>query len=52
MNRVRTPGPHTVPAADKPAALDAVADALAPHTTNYGVQLDAAIWITTAAART
>jgi hypothetical protein len=37
----------TIPAADKPAALQAVTDALAPHTTNDGVYLDAAIWITT-----
>lgn len=37
----------TVPAADRPAALQAVADALAPHTTSGGVHLDAAIWITT-----
>jgi hypothetical protein len=42
----------TVPAADKPAALEAVADAFAPHTTNRGVHLDAAIWITTATAMT
>lgn len=37
----------TVPAANKPAALQAVTDALAPHTTSDGVHLDAAIWITT-----
>ena len=43
----------TVPAADKPAALQAVADALAHHhTTNRGVHLDAAIWITTATPTT
>lgn len=38
----------TVAAADKPAALAAVADVLAPHTTDDGVHLDAAILITTA----
>ena len=38
----------TVPAADVPAALAAVADALAPHTTDDGVHLDAAIWISSA----
>jgi ubiquinone/menaquinone biosynthesis C-methylase UbiE len=42
----------TIPATDKPAALQAVTDALASHTTNDGVYLDAAIWITTATATT
>jgi SAM-dependent methyltransferase len=42
----------TIPATDKPAALQAVTDALAPHTTNNGVYLDAAIWITTGTATT
>jgi hypothetical protein len=42
----------TVPAADKPAALDAVAEALTPYATAEGVHLDAAIWITTGTART
>lgn len=42
----------TVPTADKLAALGAVADALAPHTTNDGVHLEAAIWITTGTAMT
>jgi len=42
----------TIPATDKPAALQAVTDALAPHTTNDGVYLDAAIWITTGTATT
>lgn len=41
----------TIPDADKPAALAAVVDALAPHTTADGVHLDAAIWITTGTAR-
>jgi ubiquinone/menaquinone biosynthesis C-methylase UbiE len=39
---------ETVPDADKPAAVQAVADALGPHTTDDGVYLDAAIWITSA----
>lgn len=38
---------ETVPAPDRVAALRAVTDALAPHTTSDGVHLDAAIWITT-----
>jgi len=38
---------ETVPDADRPAALAAVADALAAHTADDGVYLDAAIWITT-----
>jgi ubiquinone/menaquinone biosynthesis C-methylase UbiE len=42
----------TVPAADKPAALAAVAKALVPHTTTDGVHLDAAIWITTGTSGT
>jgi hypothetical protein len=42
----------TIPATDKPAALQAVTDALAPHTTNDGVHLDAAIWITTGTTMT
>jgi SAM-dependent methyltransferase len=42
----------TIPAADKPAALQAVTDALAPHTTSDGVHLDAAIWITTGTTTT
>ena len=37
-----------IPATDKPAALQAVTDALAPDTTNDGVHLEAAIWITPA----
>ena len=37
----------TVAAADRPLALADVMDALAPHTTDDGVHLDAAIWITT-----
>ena len=40
----------TIADKDKPAALAAVADALAPHTTNDGVYLNAAIWITTGTA--
>lgn len=40
----------TVPDPDKPAALQAVADALAPHTTADGVYLEGAIWITSATA--
>lgn len=40
----------TIPARDKPAALDAVTDALAPHATTHGVHLDAAIWISTGTA--
>lgn len=39
---------ETVPAADRPAALDAVRAALAEHVTPAGVQLDGAIWVTTA----
>lgn len=39
---------ETVPAADRPAALDAVRAVLADHATPAGVQLDGAIWITTA----
>ena len=42
----------TIPAVDKPAALQAVADALAPHTSGAGVHLDAAIWITTGTTTT
>ncbi|HET6836259.1 MAG TPA: hypothetical protein VFH30_20530 [Acidimicrobiales bacterium] len=42
----------TIPATDKPAALQAVTDALAPDTTNDGVHLDAAIWITTGTTMT
>jgi predicted TPR repeat methyltransferase len=38
----------TVPEPDKPAALDAVRAALAEHQTPRGVELGAAIWITTA----
>jgi hypothetical protein len=38
----------TVPEPDKPAALDAVRTALAEHQTPRGVELGAAIWITTA----
>lgn len=41
---------ETVPAPEKAAALQAVTDALAPHTTSDGVHLDAAIWITTGVA--
>ena len=41
-----------IPAVDKPAALQAVADALAPHTSGAGVHLDAAIWITTGTTTT
>jgi hypothetical protein len=40
----------TIPAGGKPAALDAVADALAPHATTHGVHLAAAIWISTGTA--
>jgi ubiquinone/menaquinone biosynthesis C-methylase UbiE len=42
----------TIPRKDKPAAIAAVADALAPHATTEGVHLDAAIWITTGTAPT
>lgn len=38
----------TITPADRAAALDAVAQELAQHTTGDGVHLDAAIWITTA----
>jgi SAM-dependent methyltransferase len=38
----------TVPDADKPAALEAVRSVLAQHQTPRGVELDAAIWITSA----
>lgn len=40
----------TVPAHDKRAALEAVAEALVPHVTTDGVRLDAAIWINTGTA--
>jgi hypothetical protein len=39
---------ETIPAEQRPAALDAVRSVLAGHVTSHGVQLDAAIWITTA----
>ena len=45
------PGAPGMFAQAEPAALAAVADALAPHTTNDGVYLNAAIWITTGTAR-
>jgi ubiquinone/menaquinone biosynthesis C-methylase UbiE len=38
----------TIPNHDKPAALDAVRTALAPHTDQHGVHLAARIWIITA----
>jgi SAM-dependent methyltransferase len=42
----------TVPVADRPAALEAVRTVLADHVTSAGVQLGAAVWITTAQRRT
>ena len=41
----------TIAENDKPAALDAVRAALADHTDNSGVHLDAGIWIVTALGR-
>lgn len=39
---------ETIPAADRPAALDAVRGVLADHVDDTGVHLDAALWITAA----
>jgi len=41
----------TIPAADRPAALDAVGGVLADDVDDTGVHLDAAVWITTASRR-
>ncbi len=39
---------ETVPAADRPAALEAVRAVLVDHQTPVGIQLDGAVWITSA----